>query len=72
MLEYLATSQGKVVSKEALYFRAWGQTTFVEDSYVFAYVSYLRQKLKHIGSEVKITSVRRAGYRLQFDGGGDV
>lgn len=72
VLEYLATSQGKVVSKEALYFRAWGQTTFVEDSYVFAYVSYLRQKLKHIGSEVKITSVRRAGYRLQFDGGGDV
>ena len=61
------SSAGKVVSKEALYFRAWGQTTFVEGSYVFAYVSYLRNKLKKIGSRVVITSVRRAGYRLMAE-----
>lgn len=64
IIEHLATNVGKVVSKEALYFRAWGQTTFVEGSYVFAYISYIRNKLKKIGSKVTITSVRRAGYQL--------
>ena len=72
ILEHLASSAGKVVSKEALYFRAWGQTTFVEGSYVFAYVSYLRNKLKKIGSQVSITSVRRAGYRLMAGEAPDV
>ena len=72
ILEHLASSAGKVVSKEALYFRAWGQTTFVEGSYVFAYISYLRNKLKKIGSKMVIKSVRRAGYQLVSDGGDDV
>lgn len=72
VLEHLATSVGKVVSKEALYFRTWGQTTFVEGSYIFAYISYIRNKLKKIKSRVKIESVRRVGYRLVVDGGRDV
>ena len=72
ILEHLASSAGKVISKESLYFRAWGQTTFVEGSYVFAYISYLRNKLKKIGSKMVIKSVRRAGYQLVSDGGDDV
>lgn len=72
VLEYLATNPGKVISKEALYFRAWGQTTFVEGSYVFAYVSYVRGKLKKLKSSVKIESVRRAGYRLVAEGASNV
>lgn len=72
VLEYLVLSAGKVVSKEALYYRAWGQTTFVEGSYVFAYISYLRNKLKKIGSKMVIKSVRRAGYQLVSDGVDDV
>ena len=72
IIEQLASNSGKVVSKEALYFRAWGQTTFVEGSYVFAYISYLRNKLKKIGSKMVIKSVRRAGYQLVSDGGDDV
>lgn len=72
VLEPLALNPGKVISKDALYYRAWGQTTFVEGSYVFAYVSYIRSKLKKIKSTVVIESVRRAGYRLVPGGEADV
>jgi len=34
------------------------------DNNVEAYVSFLRKKLAHVGSRLKIETIRMAGYRL--------
>lgn len=65
LLEQLAASNGKIVSKEALFHRAWGYELFSEDTYVEVYVSYLRKKLRLIAANVTIKAVRGLGYILK-------
>ena len=64
VMRILMSSSPRVVSKQDLLGRVWGDVEASENS-VEAYVSFLRKKLAHIGSKVQITTLRMLGYRLE-------
>lgn len=60
----LMSQPRQVVSKELLIEKVWGTESSAEDNNVEAYVSFLRKKLRFLGSEARIETLRKAGYRL--------
>ncbi|MBQ1373771.1 response regulator transcription factor [Candidatus Saccharibacteria bacterium] len=64
IFEMLIKNPGAVVAKEQILARIWGNGIEYEDNYVEVYISYLRKKIKNIGSNVKIKTVRGLGYKL--------
>ncbi|MEG0324596.1 MAG: winged helix-turn-helix domain-containing protein, partial [Raoultibacter sp.] len=56
-----------VISKETLIAKVWGVESSAEDNNVEAYISFLRKKLKFVGSRVIIETLRKAGYRLGIE-----
>ena len=69
MMELLMLNQKQVLTKESLLLKIWGYESDAEDNNVEVYISFLRKKLSHLGSEVKIKTIRMVGYCL--DGGGE-
>ena len=67
VMRILMGSSARVVSKQDLLARVWGDTDASENS-VEAYISFLRKKLAHIGSGVQINTLRMLGYRLEVFG----
>lgn len=67
VMRILMGSSARVVSKQDLLARVWGDTDASGNS-VEAYISFLRKKLAHIGSGVQITTLRMLGYRLEVFG----
>lgn len=65
ILEMLIKSDGKTVQKDHILAHVWGADMLAEDNYVEVYISYLRKKLKNLGSKVAIKTVRGLGYKLQ-------
>ena len=63
----LMMNNGQIVSKEQLISKVWGVESSAVDNNVEAYVSFLRKKLKFLGSKTQIETVRKAGYRLIFE-----
>ena len=55
---------GQVLSKDTIIERAWDVGSNAGDNNVEAYVSFLRKKLRHLGSTAQIETIRGAGYRL--------
>ena len=43
----------------------WGYDSEAEDNNVEVYISFLRKKLEHLRSGVKIRTIRKAGYTLE-------
>ena len=66
MMELLMRSQKNVVSKETLLVKVWGYESDAEDNNVEVYISFLRKKLEHLRSRVKIRTIRMVGYCLEF------
>ncbi len=64
ILKILMSNPGAVVSKDTLINKAWGVSSTAGDNNVEAYISFLRKKLSHVGSQCKIETIRRAGYRF--------
>ena len=52
-------------SKDLLISRAWGLDSEATDNNVEAYISFLRKKLRYLGSEVTIKNLQKIGYRLE-------
>ena len=67
MLELLLRSQGRVVPKEQLLLKVWGYDSDAEDNNVEVYISFLRRKLTHLQSTVKIKTLRMVGYCLEVE-----
>ncbi|HIW75340.1 MULTISPECIES: response regulator transcription factor [Gordonibacter] len=65
----LMANAGQVVSKDLLIEKVWGVESCAEDNNVEAYVSFLRKKLKFLGSAARIETLRKAGYRFVADAG---
>ncbi len=65
VLKLLMSNSGKIISKDTLISRVWGNDSDAEDNNVEAYISFLRKKLNFIGSKVEIGTVRKVGYRLE-------
>ena len=52
-------------SKDLLISRAWGLDSEATDNNVEAYISFLRKKLRYLGSKVGIRNLHKIGYRLE-------
>ena len=60
----LLANKEQIITKETLISKAWGYESSAEDNNVEAYISFLRKKLKFLGSGVQIETLRKLGYRL--------
>ena len=65
VLRLLILARQAITSKDTLLDKVWGVESGAEDNNVEAYISFLRKKFFFLGSRVGITSIRRAGYRLE-------
>ena len=65
MMEMLMSGVDKVVSSQEFMEKIWGETENDDMNVVWVYVSYLRNKLKKLQSNVKIKAMRNEGYRLE-------
>lgn len=57
-----------VVAKERMITRVWGYDSNAEANNVEVYLSFLRKKLRYLQSDVRIVSLRRVGYKLEYNG----
>ena len=64
----LLSNPGQVVSKDLLIAKVWGVESSAEDNNVEAYISFLRKKFAFLGSEARIETLRKAGYRFMLSG----
>ena len=65
VLQTLMSHAPATVNKEAIIARVWGYESTAEDNNVEAYISFLRKKLKFLGSKSKIVTQRMMGYRIE-------
>ena len=54
----------RILSREMIYDRVWGMESDASSNNLEAYMSFVRKKLKLIGSNVSIKTVRNMGYKL--------
>lgn len=64
IMRILMTSSSCVTSKETLISKVWGSGSMAEGNNVEVYISFLRKKLAFVGSDLKIITLRKVGYRL--------
>lgn len=64
ILELLMRNREMVLKKETLLLKIWGYESDAEDNNVEVYISFLRKKLTHLRSAVKIRTIRMVGYCL--------
>ena len=69
LLELLLRNPTQVLTKETLLLKIWGYESDAEDNNVEVYVSFLRKKLDHLHSGVKIKTIRMVGYCLESPAG---
>ncbi len=65
LLEYFMNNKEQIISKEQIYNKVWGIDTDYESNNLEAYLSFLRKKIKIIGSKVNIKAVRNLGYKME-------
>ena len=63
-MELLMLNREMVLTKETILLKIWGYESGDENS-VEVYISFLRRKLSHLRSAVRIQTIRMAGYRLE-------
>lgn len=64
LMELLMRNGNQVVTKEQILVKVWGYDSQAEDNNVEVYISFLRRKLTHLHSAVKIKTLRMLGYCL--------
>ena len=67
VMRLLMQTQGRSIKKETLLTRVWGLDSNATENNVEVYIGFLRKKLKSIGSNVRIESIRLMGYHLEVD-----
>lgn len=65
LLEYLINNSSQIVSKDQIYDKIWGVDNEIESNNLEVYISFIRKKIKAIGSKVNIKAVRNMGYKLE-------
>ena len=69
LLLYLAENPNKIISKERLYERVWGEESAVCDNTIMVHVRHLREKIEADASDPRrLVTVKGLGYKLT-DGG---
>ena len=67
VMRFLLQSKGQNLSKEVILARVWGYDSNAVENHVEVYVGFLRKKLNSIGSNLRISAIRRLGYHLEVD-----
>lgn len=67
VMECLMDEKKRVVSRQRLYEKVWGLLSETEYNNVEVYVTFLRRKLRALRSNVRIRSMRGAGYYLEVE-----
>ena len=65
VMRRLMQFQGRSIRKDVLLTQVWGFDSSATENNVEAYIGFLRKKLKSIGSDLKIESIRMLGYHLE-------
>ncbi len=65
LLEFFMNNKEQIISKEQIYDKVWGIDNDYESNNLEAYLSFLRKKIKIIGSKVNIKAVRNLGYKME-------
>lgn len=60
----LVKSPNSAITKSQILAHVWGSEAELEENYVEVYMSYLRKKIKKLGSTVTIKTIRGLGYKL--------
>ncbi len=68
VMRFLLQARDSISSKETILAKVWGYDSNAVENHVEVYVGFLRKKLASIGSNVRIETVRRLGYRMEVDG----
>lgn len=66
MMEMFMSNPKILVSADTLMERIWGYDSDSEINVVWAYISYLRKKLKNLNANFTIKSSRNSGYSLEL------
>lgn len=66
MMEMFMSNPKMLISADTLMERIWGFDSDTEINVVWAYISYLRKKLKNINADFTIKSSRNSGYSLEL------
>ena len=69
LLEYFINNPNRILTKEQIYDKVWGYDNEIESNNLEAYLSFIRRKLKAVGSAVNIKAVRGMGYRMEIANG---
>ena len=65
LLLFLAKNQGKILTKQQIYEKVWGEEYVYDDSNIMAIISRLRKKIEeNPGSPKYIQTVKGVGYRF--------
>ena len=64
LMNYLLLNQNKEVSVQEIFNHIWKNEADVTEDIVWVYISYLRQKLNSIQSDVRIDGERETGFTL--------
>lgn len=65
LLEYLILNKDQIITKDQIYNKIWGIDNDLESNNLEAYLSFIRKKIKIIGSNVNIKAKRGMGYKLE-------
>lgn len=65
VMRRLMQFQDRSIRKDVLLTQVWGYDSNATENNVEAYIGFLRKKLKSIGSDLKIESIRHLGYHLE-------
>lgn len=65
IVRLMLTEPKMTYSKELLITKGWGMDSEATDNNVEAYISFLRKKLRFLGSRVTIRNLQKIGYRLE-------
>ncbi len=65
LLEYFINNPNQILSKDLIYDKVWGMDNDSFSNNLEAYLSFIRKKLKILGSKVTIKSIRNLGYRME-------
>ncbi len=67
LMELLMRNGKQIVTKEQILLKVWGYDSDAEDNNAEVYISFLRRKLAHLHSAVKIRTIRMVGYCLEVE-----
>ena len=65
LLEYFMQNPNRILSRDQIYDKVWGMDNESESNNLEAYISFIRRKLKAIGSTASIKAIRGMGYKFE-------